>query len=234
MKMFLKAGLASLALLAGGAASAADMPYRKGTLPPAPALPEFFSWTGFYAGGQIGYSWGSERTRFIAANGIGAAFTSDTNLVLGGGHAGFNYQFGSYVLGIEGDIEALNSDGRFRHALGIGEVKRDWQASVRGRLGFAMDRFMIYATGGATFTEFDQQLFDPASGARDSAQTSRSGWSVGGGLSFALTDHLIAGVEYRYTDFGRFNRLARGAFLGVTTDQDSTLHSVRTSLSYKF
>lgn len=251
MTMFLKAGLArlvgsarlvglaSLALMAGlvlvPAAQAADLPYRKGGLPPAPVLPDFYSWTGLYAGGQIGYSWGSERTRFAALNGAFAtSYSYDTDSVVGGGHVGFNYQLGSFVVGVEGDVEAVGSDGSFADAFARGGVKRDWQASVRGRLGFAMDRFMIYATGGVSFTEFDQHFFDPATGGRDSTQTSRSGWTAGAGVSYAFTDHLIAGVEYRYTDYGRFDRNARNAFLGLATDHDSTLHTVRTSLSYKF
>lgn len=234
MTMLLKVALASLALLVGGAASAADLPYRKGELPPAPALPEFYAWSGFYAGGQIGYSWGSERTRFIAANGAATAFSYDTDALFGGGHLGFNTQIGSFVVGLEGDVEALNADGSFSDPFGTGGVKRDWQASVRGRLGFAMDRFMIYATGGAAFTEFDQHFVNLGTGLRETTQTSRSGWTVGGGVAYAVTDRLIAGVEYRYTDFGRFNRFGRSAFLGFTTDHDSTQHALRTSLSYRF
>lgn len=236
MSKSLRARLASLLLLAGSAAFAGDLPTRKGMLPPAPALPEFYSWTGFYAGGQIGYSWASDRTRFVALNGAlaGVAFDYNTDGVVGGGHAGFNYQIGGVVLGIEGDVEAVDAKGGFNDALGVGRVSRDWQASVRGRVGFALDRFMIYGTGGGAFTEYNYRLSNPATGASETAQTSRGGWTAGGGVSYAFTDHLIGGVEYRYTDFGRFSRFARSAFLGLGTEQETTTHAVRTSLSYKF
>lgn len=236
MTKSLKAGLASLLLLAGGAAMAGDLPTRKGVLPPAPVLPELFSWTGFYAGGQIGYSWGSDRTRFTVLGGAlaGVAFDYAADGVVGGGHAGFNYQIGGFVLGIEGDVEGLDAKGGFNSALAIGRVSRDWQASIRGRVGFALDRFMIYGTGGAAFTEYSYRLTNPATGVSESAEASRGGWTAGGGVSYALTDHLIGGVEYRYTDFGRASRVARSAFAGLASEQETTSHTVRTSLGYKF
>lgn len=232
----LKAGLASLLLLASGAAMAGDLPTRKGVLPPAPVLPEYYSWTGFYAGGQIGYSWASDRTRFVALSGAlaGVAFDYDTDGIVGGGHAGFNYQIGGFVLGVEGDVEGVDAKGGFNDALGTFRVSRDWQASIRGRIGFAFDRFMIYGTGGAAFAEYNHRLSNPVTGASENAETSRGGWTAGGGVSYALTDQLIGGIEYRYTDFGRFSRFARSAFLGLATEQETTTHAVRTSLSYKF
>lgn len=236
MSKFLNAGIASLVLLASGAAMAGDLPMRKGALPPAPVLPELYSWTGFYVGGQIGYSWASDKTSFVALNGAlaGVAFDYNTDGVVGGGHAGFNYQMGGFVIGVEGDVEAVDAKGGFNSALGIGRVSRDWQASIRGRLGFALDRFMIYGTGGGAFTEYNYRLSNPATGLSETAQTQRGGWTAGGGLSYAFSNNLIGGVEYRYTDYGRFSRFARSAFLGLGTEQETTTHAVRTSLRYKF
>lgn len=236
MTMHLKAGLAALALLVSGPALAADLYSRKGALPPAPVLPEYYSWTGFYAGGQIGYSWASSRTRFVALNGLlaGTGFDHDSDGLVGGAHVGFNYQFGSIVLGVEGDIEGVDARSSFNDPLVSGRTSRDWQASVRGRIGFAFDRFMIYGSAGGAFTEFDYRLTDPATGLSDSSGASRTGWTGGGGVSYAFTTNLIGGVEYRYTDYGRFSRFARTAFPGLGTQQETSLHTVRTSISYKF
>lgn len=236
-----KPGLARLALLCGSLfcmapAMAADMPSSR-LLPPAPALPDLYSWTGIYLGVQGGYSWGQERTTFSDTLGRafnGAAFRQSSDSALGGAHAGFNYQTGSIVFGIEGDVEALDA-GETLVAPGMtARVKRDWQASVRGRLGFAMDRFMIYATGGAAFTDFDYHLYDSATGLSASADRSKTGWTAGAGVNFAYTDNLILGAEYRYTDFGKVNQAGSGPLLGLTVRHEPATHTLRASVAYKF
>lgn len=235
MKTFLKAGLTSLFLLGASAAGAAD-PRADRLLPPAPPLPELFSWTGFYAGGQIGYSWGSGKTRFSSTTGAlnGADFSYSTDSVLGGGHLGFNYQLGSIVLGVEGDLDAMNARGGFDDLARLGRSRGTWQGTIRGRVGFALDRFMIYGTGGAAFTEFEHYFVNLGNGLAERGDHSRTGWTAGAGVSYAITDNLIGGVEYRYTDYGRFGSLARNAFVGLAAEQEATMHAVRTSLSYKF
>lgn len=241
MTMHPKPGLARLALLCGGLfcmapAMAADMPSSQ-LLPPAPALPDLYSWTGIYLGVQGGYSWGQERTSFSDTLGRafnGAAFRQSSDSALGGAHAGFNYQMGSIVFGIEGDVEALDV-GETLVAPGMtARVKRDWQASVRGRVGFAMDRFMIYATGGAAFTDFDYHLYDSATGLSASADRSKTGWTAGAGVNFAYTDNLILGAEYRYTDFGKVNHAGGGPLLGLTVRHEPATHTLRASVAYKF
>ncbi len=236
MTIHLRALSTALALAMGGSAFAADLATRKAMLPPAPVLPAYHSWTGLYTGGQIGYSWASDRTRFVALGSAlsGSSFAHDSDGVVGGGHVGFNYQLGGIVLGVEGDVEAVDARGEFADPRVLGSGTRDWQASVRGRIGFAFDRFMIYGSAGAAFTEFGYRLTDPATGASESASTDRTGWTGGGGVAYAFTANLIGGVEYRYTDYGRFSRSPRSAFPGFGTQHETELHTVRTSLSYKF
>ncbi|MDX3805347.1 outer membrane protein [Bosea thiooxidans] len=233
MTKLLKAGLTSLAILLSGAAGAADP--RGVALPPAPELPALYSWTGLYAGVQGGYSWGSNRVRIGAPTGPYApmSFRADDDSAFGGAHAGFNYQFGSIVLGIEGDIEAVNSRSRFDGAGIAARVSQDWQGSARARIGYAFDRLMIYATGGASFTEFERRAFDPA-GFGERLTSTRTGWNIGGGVNFAFTDHLIFGAEYRYTDFGKNRFATSGVFPGLTGEQELTSHSARASIAYKF
>jgi outer membrane immunogenic protein len=233
MTKLLRTGLTGLAILLSGAAGAADL--RGVALPPAPDLPALYSWTGFYAGLQGGYSWGSNRVRIGPAGGGFApiSFRAGEDTAFGGAHGGFNYQLGGIVLGIEGDVEALNSRSRFD---GIGlsaRVSQDWQGSARARLGLAFDRLMIYGTGGVSFTEYERRVF--ALGALSERLTSaRTGWNVGAGVNFAFTDHLILGAEYRYTDFGRNRFASSGAFPGLSGSQELTAHSARASIAYKF
>lgn len=234
MNTLLRAGFVSLVVLGATSAGAADMLSSK--LPPAPPLPALFSWTGFHAGGQIGYAWGSGKTRFGLAPGplAGSAFSYAPESAFGGGHLGYSYQFGGIVIGAEADLEAANVHGGFSHPAGRGRIGNDWQGSVRARLGFAFDRFMIYGTGGAAFTEFERNFVDFGTGLAERATNSRTGWTAGGGVAVAVSDNLIAGLEYRYTDYGRFGSFGRYSLAGLGAEQETTFHSIRTSLSYKF
>ncbi len=233
MKTLLKATVATFLLLGSGAALSADLPSSK-FLPLAPALPPLYSWTGFYVGGQVGYSWGADRQELFTTAGrapVGVSFDYRPSSFMGGGHAGFNYQMGSVVLGVEGDIEAINArDERG----GLFRVQQDWQGSVRGRIGYAMDRFMIYGAAGAAFTRFEYGYFNPVAGFGESGKFSRTGWTVGGGVNFAWTDNLIFGLDYRYTDYGSFDHVASSAYLGLTAEHEPSSHAVRASVAYKF
>ena len=234
MTKLFRTGLTALAILLSGAAGAADL--GKVALPPAPDLPALYSWTGFYAGLQGGYAWGDSRVRMSAPGGAFApvSFRVGADSAFGGAHAGFNYQLGGIVLVVEGDVEALNSRSRFD---GIGlsaRVSQDWQGSARARLGLAFDRWMIYGTGGVSFTEYERRIFAPGAGFGERLTSARTGWNVGAGVNFAFTDHLILGAEYRYTDFGRNRFASSGAFPGLTGSQELSSHSARASVAYKF
>lgn len=245
MKTLLKATVASIVLLGSGAALASDLPSKK-YLPMAPALPQLYNWTGFYVGGQVGYSWGSDRLgEFLTAGRtpLGVNFDYSPSSFVAGGHAGFNYQMGQIVVGVEGDVEAMNARGGFNDPPlvrspfdpgGLVRVQQDWQASVRARIGYAFDRFMVYGTAGAAFTKFEHTYFNPLAGFGESGKFSRTGWTVGGGVNYAMTNNLILGVDYRYTDYGNFDYTARSAFLGLTAGHEPSSHAARASLAYKF
>lgn len=226
-----KAGLASLMILCAGAAAAADLGSR-GLLPSAPELPSYYSWTGVYAGLQGGYAWGDSRLRIGSVPPLSARVEADS--AFGGAHAGFNYQLGSLVFGVEGDVEALDTRSRFGGIGLAGRVSQDWQGSARVRIGYAFDRMMVYTTGGLAFTEYERRVFDPATGFGERLTSARTGWNLGAGVNYAFADNLILGAEYRYTDFGRNRFAGSGAFAGLTGDQTLTTHSARASIAYKF
>jgi outer membrane immunogenic protein len=127
--------------------------------------------------------------------------------VLGGVHAGYNWQTNQLVLGIEADFDASGVRGTDQPPIsspGTLALKNDWQSSVRLRAGYAWDRFLLYTTGGVAFADDKETLtvtVDPSY----SQTNTLTGWTVGGGLEYALTNNWIGRVEVRYTDFGKAN-----------------------------
>ena len=241
MRTLVKAAL-TICLLTGSAA-AADLPSR--SYAPQMPLPVPFSWSGAYVGAQIGYSWDADSTKEFYTSGrsyTGVQFKYHPDTASAGALAGLNYQIDAIVIGVEGDFEGVNARGGFNDPGGrnpfdpggVGHVKRDWQASVRGRIGYAMDRMMIYATGGAAFTDFNYHFYNPVARFGEGTKVSKTGFTVGAGVNYAITDHLILGVEYRFTDYGKFDYVAKSAFLGLTGEQDPTMNTVRATVSYKF
>ncbi len=226
----------SLAALCVGltSAHAADLPpVYKG---PAPqAVVHAHDWTGVYVGLQGGYGWGkSSGTQSV--NG-GAFFpvvpySIDPRGFIGGGHVGYSHQFGSFVVGLEGDIEAAHIDG-LSVVDGFGPTRffnatADVLASVRGRAGWTAQNWLIYATGGVAFGRVETPPLDSLNGWR-------TGWTAGAGIERALQGLLsswTARLEYRYTDLGKKSGL--DPLLGTTDDNSLAFHAVRIGVSYRF
>ena len=216
MKKYLLASVAALGLVAAGAASAADLPSRKGPIAAPVYMPPAFTWTGFYVGANAGYGWGN-------VNANGWANVGDLDGFVGGGQIGYNYQIGQFVLGLEADLQAADlSSG---DNLGLIGVKTDYFGTVRARLGFAVDRFMPYITGGWAYGNVKTSI---PSVAFSSDRSHTGGYAVGAGLEYAFTNNIIAGVEYLYVDLGEKNIAGAGTKVG--TD----FSVVRARLSYKF
>lgn len=154
MNKLLVALLSSAALLVGAAAaSAADLPARN--VYKAPIAAPAFSWTGIYIGGNVGYGWG--RTRGTAATtptigGLPGPGQFDLDGIVGGGQIGANYQIANWVLGIEADYQGSSVDGSGTLGAVTDSAKVERFGTVRGRLGYAWDRWMVYGTGGYAFS----------------------------------------------------------------------------------
>ncbi len=207
----LLASVASSALGLAGAASAADFPVK------APPPPEW-TWTGFYVGGNIGYSWGrSDSTVSFFDSATGALLASPSasfNMdgIIGGGQIGYNWQSGNWVWGLEADIQgsgqrgsAVFDCGPACGAVPVSETlseKLDWFGTVRARLGVTvMPTVLLYATGGLAYGEIDSggSVSDPAS---FSTSVTRAGWTVGGGIEARIIGNWTAKLEYLYMNFG--------------------------------
>src|SRR5215207_7331741 len=137
-------------------------------MPAEPVAPTYlpFTWAGPYVGVQVGYGWGDENDNQsfnFPEPDPEPADEFDMDGFLGGVHAGYNWQMGALVLGVEGDVEfsTYEGDTDFLYestdpdiiASGNLSMESDWQASLRLRAGFAVDRLLVYATGGVAFAD---------------------------------------------------------------------------------
>src|ERR1700724_3277925 len=161
-RKFLLASVGAIALT-GSAAFAADLPSRA---PPPVYLPPppIFTWTGIYIGGQVGYAWGTGANNFTGFDPVTGTFIDTSvggtpNGVIGGGHVGYNLQINQWVLGLEGTVDGTSLSNTsvvaFPVAFGgstlTAHTTAGIQGSIRGRLGVAWDRALIYASGGVAF-----------------------------------------------------------------------------------
>ncbi len=228
------AAVAALTVAGAFAAQAADLPTRKEA--PAPIfVPPPFTWTGFYVGVNAGGIWsngGNASTTifapafpFLSANWPGGSFGSSNSGFIGGGQAGYNWQTGSFVLGVETDFDG-SSLSRSRSFIGPsfiepingftdnfnanGSVRLDWLGSTRARVGWVVtpdNRLMIYGTGGVAYGGGSANLsvFDRDNGwfwSSNGNSATRTGWTIGGGAEYAFTNNIIFGAEYLYYDLG--------------------------------
>jgi outer membrane immunogenic protein len=117
--------------------------------------------------------------------------TGDTSGVIGGGQVGCNYQFApNWVIGIEGDGSAADIKGDATATIlgitGTAHVRTDWIASVTGRVGWAADRWLVYAKGGAAWAGDNYSADVPVFVEHIGASETRAGWTVGGGVESAI------------------------------------------------
>ena len=234
-KKLLLAGAAATLMM--GSAQAADI-----------IEPTAYDWTGPYIGLQAGYAWGENDVSFETL--VAAAAARGDPVVLnppgdgsieidgfiGGLHAGYNFQSGSFVFGFEGDVEYADLSGKTDVLIEAGdeepvaEIQQDidWLASLRLRAGVAMDRALIYATGGLAGGGVDMTLISVQNGEFADESTTAWGWTIGGGLEYAFTEELSARAEYRYTELEDTDVFGDG----VTSDFENSFHAVRAGLSW--
>ena len=221
MKCLSVAAIGAMAsILAVQASFAADIP--RPAPQPAPAyLAPVYNWTGPYIGLSGGGGWGSSSWSNTDS------FDISGGLI--GGTLGYNWQNGPWVYGLEGDISWTNLQGSTSTFCAVGcETSNSWLGTVRGRLGYAFDRFLPYATGGLAIGDVNADR--PGFGG---VSETRTGWTFGGGLEFALAANWTAKVEYLHVDLGSFDCGTRcGA---VAPDEVSFTSSIlRGGINYRF
>jgi outer membrane immunogenic protein len=250
-RQFLLASAAALAIT--GSAIAAE------PLPPPPPVP-IFTWTGLYAGIQVGYAWDRDRVTVFSApeTEVGELpdvffdrLSASPSGVIGGVHLGYNLQINQWVLGLEGSVDGTSVRSTLFSPLGIANVdpdqawfatfntRSDIQGSIRLRGGIAFDRVLLYATGGAAFAGITTIYTSSVPFfLTESDSKTRSGWTVGGGLAYAVTNNWSIRAEYRYSDFGHFIDYPFAVLVSpfglVSVQHHLTQNQVQFGISYKF
>jgi outer membrane immunogenic protein len=256
-------GLVGLSI-AAASANAADLRRRPA---PAPYVPPAFTWTGFYAGLNAGYGFSNDNNATtvgqVAINNATVADGARPALVglrpegfIGGGQIGYNWQTGPYVIGWEADIQGADiHDNVNRVTIGTAfpgvrnnffDQRLEYLGTVRGRLGYAWDRTLIFGTGGFAYggVKTSANFFGPLpgnilqfTGSHDSTET---GYAVGGGIEQAFWQNWTLRAEYLYYDLGdtsvNVNVIpgSGGAGTGYITTFKNDGHIVRAALNYKF
>jgi outer membrane immunogenic protein len=215
-------------LVSAGIAHGADLSRQPVPAPAyAPAPVTLYDWTGLYLGVNGGYAWGNSRYNFAGLGSTGA-FGLSGGII--GGTIGVNYQFGHIVTGLEGDLDWTNLNGSTTcpgSALTC-QTSSDWVSTVRGRVGYAFDRFLPYVTGGLAMGNINANV----AGVGSSSATNY-GWTIGGGMEYALTDHWSAKVEYLHNNLGSMDC---GLSCSITPPARVRLDedTVRAGINYKF
>ena len=217
---------AAMVSLFAGSALAADMPARM-PVKAAPMAVPYYNWTGFYVGLNAGYAWGRLND---STNGL----TSDPKGFAGGGQIGYNWQVNQVVFGLEADFQG---SGQRESASGVLPVlgattvtdRIRYFGTVRGRLGYAWDRALVYVTGGYAYQNVGVDVNSAVFGAA-SDSTTKGGYALGGGLEYAFAGPWTAGLEYLYLDSGNTN-----VTLGGTTFSGRVRNNVlRAKVNYRF
>jgi len=241
-RLLLAAALALLPI----AASAQDLTRRA----PAPTSGSSAPvWTGFYAGLSAGYAWGKHRTRYYANGALaGDHGSDDINGGLIGGAVGYNHQIGSLVIGVEGDLsisglrgsssgvsgdECLRWDGaNFVIPGGYCRTDVNWLGSARVRGGAAVGPALLYFTGGLAFGEVEANR--PFTGVANNWSQTRTGWTVGAGVEYAVAPAWSVKAEYLYVDLGNDLTYPCPACTTKNHRVDVNTHLVRVGFNYRF
>jgi outer membrane immunogenic protein len=281
MKKLFLGSVALVALgLGAPAAFAAERPVPAPAYASPPPVP-VYTWSGCYAGANAGYSAGRS-TQTTVANSIltggglgvpapaplglpgggviapvpaGSSIAGDLNLsgFIGGFQGGCNYQWGTWVIGFEGDGMATNKEGQnFETGLvpflgngranWISQTQERWLVTARGKLGMTWwDKSMVYVTGGAAWAKIDTSefLIGAQTGTGHQESNTRTGWTVGAGYEYALGYGWSIKGEYLYVKFDDYTTFTQPPFggLGLNIAPRSVKlydNVIRAGMNYKF
>jgi outer membrane immunogenic protein len=223
----------TLALGLATTAFAADMPARMPAKAPPVLYTAPFSWTGFYAGVNAGWGWTSG-SGTIALGGPAGPYSGSGNGFLGGGQLGYNWQSGAAVFGLETDFQGSTGRGSVNGNAGAAVInataKAPYFGTIRGRLGYAFDRSLLYITGGGAYGQSTLNGTVSTTGPFSSSATYWA-WTAGAGYEAMLWDRWSAKIEYLYVGTPSKSPVPPG-----TTAMSGNGHTnlVRVGLNYHF
>lgn len=197
-----------------------------------PPLPPVFSWTGFYvgmhAGGEFGDTSFSDPFSGFSNNPRIAGFE-------GGGQVGFDYQMGALVIGAEADISGTTLIGNATDAaMFTRRTNGQWLSTVTGRLGYAVDRWLLYGKGGVAIVSLNDSLTDPNLNVELTGFLTQTGWTAGVGLEYAFEFNWTARLEYDFIGLGSQNVTFNGPLGTATSPVDVNFQRVTGAINYRF
>jgi outer membrane immunogenic protein len=199
MRRTLAFGGAIFGVAIGGSALAADLPPSPPRAPAVyvPAVLPVYNWAGVYIGINGGWGWGNAKWNVPS---LGVSGSPHDNGGVVGGTLGVNFQSGGFVFGFEGDWDysAINTgaSATICNFTGTCQTGNNWLVTARGRLGYAADRVLFYATGGGAFANVKTSFNGVTS------SHTQTGWTAGAGLEWAFADNWTAKIEYLFVDLG--------------------------------
>jgi len=244
-KLFHTTAALSVLLATSMGANAADVPPYAPPAAPAVYRPPPLSWTGFYIGVNLGGAWGQRK---VTDSLFGLSFDTGINkgAFIGGGQLGFNYQFGNFVLGVEGDIDGVaNTNNASNGPAGPGGTilltsNNRWIATLAGRFGVTNGYWLFYGkAGGGWVGNDDFTITNTATGASitGSSNNTNSGWLVGAGIEWAFAPNWSAKIEYDYLGLNtRTFTTPAGVFIASDTfnTNNPNVQMVKVGLNYFF
>ncbi len=205
-------------------------------------MEEGFSWTGFYVGGFGAITAGD---RDFTANDIIGTDDGGEDLDVSvtnsgglfGGQIGYDWQMGNFVVGAVADIAYSTDEAEISFDLGgitDGEVSSELQylGTVRGRVGYAMDRALFYAHGGFAYGEMEYNA-ELGGGSADIDDQNKTGYVVGAGIEYAFTNNISFQTEYSFVDLGEDEINIDGAD-GLDLDEDVQFHTIKAAVNFRF
>ena len=229
MRHYALSTVASLALLTTSlAAQAADLPRKA---PPVVYAP-VFTWTGFY----IGLNAGGIRADGDVSSNFGAGWGATGTSFILGGQAGYNWQMGNFVLGIEGDFDWTNAhrSSGFVTTVPFGSVQAtadwDWVATIAARFGYAWDRVLLYGKIGAGWSKTSVAVVTAGGATVASSNNTNTGLLLGLGLEYAFSLNWTAKVEFNWLDMG--DRTFNNGVNSFTVSPN--IQMVKFGVNYKF
>lgn len=235
---------AALSLIGCGVASAADLPMKTA---PAPVIaPMIYNWTGFYLGGNAGYGWSNQCIDITAINGVGNVFAEGCKSAGGGligGQAGYRWQMGQLVFGLEGQGDWANIRNS-RASINPNFTGDTWKSTIEtlglftGQIGYAADNVLFYFKGGAAVGVQNFGIYNPAGTGIAFAERTRWGGVVGLGLEYGFTPNWSAGFEWDYlfrtSDSNTWATPNLGNITSVTTNTRTNINMLTLRVNYRF
>jgi outer membrane immunogenic protein len=200
-RILLSTAAMAAAMLVVGSAHAADIAGPAQMPVKAPAyVPPIYLWSGFYLGANLGYGW-SDGSGTITVGGRTGHLSGNADGVLGGGQIGYNWQTGAFVFGVETDFQGSGADGHFSASVPRnpinGTTSTPWFGTIRGRLGYAVNNWLFYVTGGGAYAQNEVSGTAARTGHFSSSGVDWS-WTAGAGIEAFVAPKWSVKAEYLY------------------------------------